>query len=407
MTSRLAARRWAVLCAMAAAAALSGCASIDESLFGDSRGEQSEATASSSEPGTMPAEGSESSTAPSESAAPSAPESSSMAGTMPAPVASAPIMSAGGGATITPVPIEQGSNTGTAVSNTVAGLRSDLQGLENRIVANSQQLADLRNANLQSSTAYHEAKAQITTRLQIGTTRGNPELVSQWNTAQSALDQLTTNINALNSLGTQVADGSSRAHYLLNQIQATRNVSGAVDEDHRQLSVLEDETDQTNVLIDRLMTEVSDTVQRQTSYVANERSNLTTLASAIKNGELYGSELGSEMLPATGSAGGGSPSGAPLVTIRFDRQTVDYQQILYTSLAQALQSRPSASFDIVGVSPTRGTAAAVQQAQTNARRRSQDVMRSMMDMGVPANRIGLSATTDPSAGSVEIRVYVR
>ena len=408
MTSRMAARRWAVLCAMAAAAGLSGCASIDESLFGSSRSEQSEAAtaAPSSEPGTMPAEGSESGTEAQASAPAPAPESSSMPGTMPAPVASAPMMSAGG-ATITPVPIEAGSNTGTAVSNTVAGLRSDLQGLESRIVSSSQQLADLRNANLQSSTAYHEAKAQITTRLQIGTTRGNPELVSQWNTAQSALDQLTTNINALNSLGTQVADASSRAHYLLNQIQATRNVSGAVDEDHRQLSVLEDETDQTIVLIDRLMTEVSDTVQRQTSYVANERANLTTLASAIKNGEFYGSELGSEMLPASGPAGGVTPSGAPLVTIRFDRASVDYQQILYTSLAQALQSRPTASFDIVGVSPTRGTAAAVQQAQTNARRRSQDVMRSMMDMGVPANRTTLSATTDPSAASVEVRVYVR
>ncbi len=113
------------------------------------------------------------------------------------------------------------------------------------------------------------------------------------------------------------------------------------------------------------------------------------------------------MLPGASPVPGTVPSGAPLVTIRFDRASVDYQQILYTALAQALQSRPTASFDVVGVSPTRGTAAAVQQAQTNARRRSQDVMRSMMDMGVPANRIGLSATTDPSVAAVEIRVYVR
>lgn len=405
MTAYMAARRGAVVCAMALAAALSGCASIDQSLFGNSGGgdQATEAQpAGGSEPGTMPATGSEGQTSAPSTA--STETSSSMAGTMPAPVATAPMAV---GATVAPVSIEAGNDTGTAVSHTIAGLRSDLQGLESRIVSNDQQFVDLRNANLQSSTAYHEAKAQITTRLQIGTTRGNPELVSQWNTAQSSLDQLTTNINALNSLGTQIADASSRAHYLLNQIQGTRNISGAVDEDHRQLTVLEDETDQTIVLIDRLMTEVSDTVQRQTSYVANERANLTTLASAIKNGELYGSELGSEMLPGASPVPGTVPTGAPLVTIRFDRASVDYQQILYSALAQALQSRPTASFDVVGVSPTRGTAAAVQQAQTNARRRSQDVMRSMMDMGVPANRIGLSATTDPSVAAVEIRVYVR
>ena len=52
--------------------------------------------------------------------------------------------------------------------------------------------------------------------------------------------------------------------------------------------------------------------------------------------------------------------------IRFDRPDVDYQQILYAALNQALQARPSAGFDVVAVSPTRGTAASVQMAQTSA-----------------------------------------
>jgi hypothetical protein len=200
----------------------------------------------------------------------------------------------------------------------------------------------------------------------MGTTRGNPELVSEWNTAQTALDTLTANINALNALGTEIANDSSRAHYALNTIEATFNVSGAVDEDHRQLRVLQDETEQTIVLIDRVMMEVSDDVQRQTSFVANERANLTTLASAIKNGELYGAELGNGMaMPMAAPPGYGEmPTGAALVTIRFDRARVDYQQILYTALAQALQSRPGASFNVVAASPTRGTIGAVQLAQS-------------------------------------------
>ena len=78
------------------------------------------------------------------------------------------------------------------------------------------------------------------------------------------------------------------AHFALDQIGATFNVSGAVDEDHRQLQLLEDETSQTIVMIDRLLKEVSDAIQRQTAYVANERANLTTLAAAIKNGDFYG-----------------------------------------------------------------------------------------------------------------------
>jgi len=403
-----------------AALGLSGCASIDDALFGNSAGGEE---TQNSEPATAPA--ADNGEAPADQEAQAAPEPAPVetseanepeaAPAAPPPnafppargYAAAPAPAAG--STIVPVSIEPGTSTGTAVSQTIAGLRSDLQAVEGRLVSRAQQLADLRNSAMQSSTTYHTSKGEITARLQIGTTRGNPELVSQWNVAQSALDALTTNINALNALGTQVSDDSSHAHYLLGQVQATMNVSGQVDEDHRQLVVLEDETDQTIVLVDRLMRDVSDAVQRQTAYVANERANLTTLASAIKNGQLYGGDLGVPMVagPPTPASGPTAMAGAPLVTIKFDRAGVDYQQILYTALSQALTSRPQATFAVVGVSPTRGTAAAVQLAQSDARRHAQDVMRSMTDMGVPAARMGLSSSTDPGVSASEVRVFVR
>jgi hypothetical protein len=386
---------------------LGACGSIDEALFGDSGADQSAApaTQASGTPGTLP------STMPSDvqpSSAATSGETSGMAGTLPAEASSSSSVALSTSASIAPVTIEPGSDTGTIVSHTIASLRGELSGLQDKIVASAQQLSELRGAGAQSATDYHEAKAHITTRLQIGTTRGNPELVAEWNTAQSALDTLTTNINSLNGLGTQIADESSRAHYVLDTVQATFNVSGAVDEDHSQLKTLQDETSQTIVLIDRLMMEVADDVQRQTSYVANERANLTTLAAAIKNGELYGAELGSGMIAsASAPSYGASAGGAALVTIRFDHPNVSYQQILYTALAQALQTRPGASFDVLAVSPTRGTAASVQLAQTEAQHHAQDVMRSMTDMGVPATRLGVSSTTDPSIGASEVRVYVR
>lgn len=403
------ARRSLVALGMFAAMSLGlgACGSIDNALFGSEAPDQSAAPAPApaNTQGTLP------STMPSDteaqSSGQSSGQSSSMAGTLPIPTSSA-AGAVSTSASIAPVAIEAGSDTGTVVSHTIASLRGELSGLQDKIVASAQQLADLRAAGAQSATDYHEAKAHITTRLQIGTTRGNPELVSEWNAAQSSLDTLTGNINSLNALGTQVADESSRAHYVLNTVQATFDVSGAVDEDHRQLKTLEDETSQTIVLIDRLMMEASDDVQRQTSYVANERANLTTLASAIKNGELYGAELGSGMIASAPSPGYSAPAGgAALVTIRFDHPNVSYQQILYTALAQALQTRPGASFDVLAVSPTRGTASSVQLAQTEAQRHAQDVMRSMTDMGVPATRLGVSSTTDPSIGASEVRVYVR
>ncbi len=325
------------------------------------------------------------------------------------PTASAPVASAGGIApmvTITPVNIEPGADTGTQVNRTIQTLRTQMMGVESKLAANAQRLADLRNQGAASAGAYQGAKALITTRLQVGTTKGNPELVSQWNNAQASLDQLSANINALNALGTDVSNDSSTAHFALDQIGATFNVAGAVDEDHRQLSLLQDETSQTLVMIDRLLSEISDSVQRQTAYAANERSALTSLSAAIKNGELYGGTPGITMASASGGVQLAS-AGTPLVVIRFDRPDVDYQQILYAALNQALQQRPNAGFEVVAVSPTRGTAASVQIAQTTAKRHAQEVMRSMTDMGVPATRMGIASATDPAAAGSEVRVFLR
>ena len=366
--------------ALAAALSLGACSDIDEMFGGDDTSAAAEA------PPTAAAD----TAAPPTAAAP-----------MSAPVSAgaAPV------ATITPVTVENGPDTGTAVNKTIQSLRAQVAGLQQRLAANAQRLVDLRSQGAGAAGSYQEAKAHITTRLQVGTTRGNPELVAEWNTAQGQLDALSANVNALNALGTDVTNDSSTAHYALNQISATFNVSGAVDEDHRQLQLLEDETSQTMVMVDRLLSEVSDGIQRQTAYIATERANLTTLAAAIKNGDFYGGNIAGSL-----GAGGGvqmASAGSPLVVVRFDRPNVDYQQVLYAALNQALQNRPGASFQVVAVSPTRGTAASVQLAQTAARHHAEDVMRSMSEMGVPATRMGVASTTDPAATVSEVRVFVR
>ncbi len=369
-----------------AGASLTGCADLDTALFGD----EADLAAMDVAPAAV------------------APPTTGGYGNVnvPMPVSAAPASGSALVATITPIQISAGADTGTQVNRTIQSIRAQIQGLQQKIASSAGRLSDLRNQGAGAAQSYQGSKARITARLQIGTTRGNPELVAEWNTAQTSLDSLSGNINALNALGTEVTNDSSGAHFALNQIAATRNVSGAVDEDHRQLALLEDETSQTIVLIDRLLKEISDNVQRSTAYAANERSNLTVLGNAIKSGELYGA-LTTPIGAGITSSQQLASAGSPLVVIKFDRPDVDYQQILYAALNQALQSRPSAGFEVVAVSPSKGNAASVQIAQTTARRHAQDVMRSMTDMGVPATRLGVASTTDPGAGGNEVRVFVR
>src|SRR3546814_7683874 len=88
-------------------------------------------------------------------------------------------------------------------------------------------------------------------RLQVGTTPGNPELVAQWNQAQAALQQVGASIAALNTLASQVSGTASLSAFLLESTSTTFELRGAVEEDPRQLAVLEDEVNKTVVVIDR------------------------------------------------------------------------------------------------------------------------------------------------------------
>jgi len=314
-----------------------------------------------------------------------------------------------------------GQPTGTYVGQKVAQIRSELAQLQGVMSQRTNQLQQIRNATTENSQRYHGTVAAVTTRLQLGTTPGNPVLVAQWNQAQAELDRISTDIAAMNSLANEVAADSALAAYLLDATRATYALSGAIDEDHRQLATLEDETNRTVVLVDRVLNELSEDISRQTTYVGNERANLTSLSLSIKNGELYGGSLANRAYravsgdasnsPAVVGAGRGPIASAdgrqPLVVIRFDRPDPPYQQALYTAIARALERRPQAQFDLVAVTANQGTTGQSAINQNQSRRNAERVLRTLTDMGLPSGRISLSATTSPQVGSNEVHVYVR
>lgn len=315
-------------------------------------------------------------------------------------------------------PPEPGQPTGTFVGQKVQQLRQDLVRLQESLRTHNSTLQQVRGQTVANAQTYHSSVGFIESRLQIGTTPGNPALVDAWNRAQGELEAVNSDISQMNDLANRVSADAALSTYLLESVRAAYGLSGAVEEDHVQLAVLEDDTNQTVVLIDRLLTELSDDIRRQSAYVAAERSDLGTLAIAIKNGELFGSSLASRAIPSSpiGVTGGAipprpSPQGVvgrrALVTIRFDRPNVEYEQALFNAIKQALERRPGATFDVVGVSPQSGNAGRAALDGNAARRNAQQVMRSLADMGLPSDRVSLSSTTAPDARTNEVRIFVR
>jgi hypothetical protein len=314
--------------------------------------------------------------------------------------------------TFEPGGVTPGQPTGTAVGEKVQNLRGDLQRLQSQVAEENRLLQRYRQAAIENARSYNQLVSTINARLQTGTTPGNPELVQRWQQAQQELAQVATSINNMNALAANTAATASLSEFLLESVRATYGLQGAVDEDHRQLAVLEDETNQTAVLIERLLTELTEDVQRQTAYLNFERSDLTALSVAIRNGEFFAGSLGNRAYgiaapPPPGGAAGLVGRAQPLVVIRFDQAGVDYEPALYGAVNQALQARPNAGFDVVGVAAGAGGQGQAALAGNRSVRNAEQVVRSLTEMGLPADRVSLSRTQNPAAAVNEVHVYLR
>jgi hypothetical protein len=363
-----------------------------------------------------------------QAAAPAAPAAAPAAAPTRVEIPASPAERAAQAAPAAPAMQAASGNTGgtnTVVGQRVARMREDVQRLQESVAGHNRSLQQMRSDTVDTSQRYFTLVGGINARLQVGTTPGNPILHGQWGQASQELDRISTEIGRMTTLSSDVAADAALAAFLLESVRAAYSLSGAIEEDHRQLAMLQDDVNRTVVSIDRMLSELSEDINRQSAYVSRERSNMSALAIAIKNGELYGTGLGNRALIASAAPGAaaepaaaGTPRGAaaaqpvsadrrPLVVIRFDRPNPSYEQALYTAVSRALERRPQAQFDLVAVASTKGNQAQAALASTNSKKQAETVFRSLTDMGLPADRVKMSSRSSASLQNNEIHLYVR
>lgn len=321
------------------------------------------------------------------------PPSGSASEFRPAPIAASPSM----GMTAL--------STGTFVNQKASQFTAELNQLRSTLSMRNGQFENIRSQTVSNASAYHSMVGNIKSRLQVGTTPGNPQLMGQWRSSQEQLNRIESDVSSMNQLAAQVAADSAMSSYLLDSVLAAFGLTGAVDDDHRSLRGLEDEVNQTTLTIQRLLGEINTDIGRQQQFIANERENLMDLAGDINNGQLNVSQeavsSGTQMASAATSD---FSQRRPLVVIRFDRQDVAFEPALYQAVSRALERRPDAIFDLVAVSTEKGNEGL---SSGLARRNAAQVLESLSSMGLPSDRVMLSAMTSQTAQSSEVHIYVR
>jgi hypothetical protein len=295
-----------------------------------------------------------------------------------------------------------------AASGGLAQRRADAQRLRDNIGRHNSELQQLRQALAQDVATYRGVVGTIEARLQMGAKPADPQLQGQWSQAEGALDRVANDVAQLAKLSSAVTAESGLAGSILGLAEA----GGGSDADHR---LLQADVEASVAGIKQLLAAIAEDDNRQSAYLGSERLELVNLALAIKDGELYGqrapdgsfSAAPGAMSPVQKAALSGTSNRRPLVVIRFDRPNVPYQQALYSAVNHALERRPDARFDLVAVTPTTGTA---DEAETNAqatKRNAESVLRALKGMGLPPERVSLSATTSSAVQSNEVQLYVR
>ena len=305
-----------------------------------------------------------------------------------------------------PVNVSEVSNTGTFVGQKVVTFRGELDQLQSSIKANNAELQKIRTSVVNNALQYHKTIGMIEAKLQVGTTPGNPQMFEMLAQAQNNIQTMSTNSAALNQLSAKVAADTANTDYLVESIRSAYSISGAVDEDHRQLRVLENEAGQTSILMHSLLGEVNSDISRQQQYVDTANNNIARLSDAIRVGSfgVNNAPLGRSPLAPIASTSSklasvsAATSGKPLFAVKFSDSNVKYQEGLKQAVGNAVAKKPGVIFDVVAINSVKGAS-----AQGHASKIFQDII----EMGVSADRINISSRTDAKVNVPTVMVYVR
>lgn len=331
--------------------------------------------------------------------------------------------------------------TETMVSRRLKELESELALQQDKLIVLSDALNKVSRQNEGKAAQYYAAVATINTQLQAGTTPGNPRLVERFSTAERTLDGLGGQVTDLNQLALDAGKLATEVSYLLDATRSAYSLSGAVEEDHVRLAEIEDQTNATTVMVERLLTSINDDLRRTNAYLASERENLRVLSLAVTQGNFYGYGLANRPFSGTGAVHQATyaPQPAPpaqlapvhsdasmmtpppvphqqqapaqglrpLVKIKFDSANVQYEQPLYTAVNTALERYPNTVFHVVALHPSQGNAAETAIESTRSRRDAKRVLRTLSQFGVSDQQIKLSHEASPNVGSSEVHIFIQ
>jgi len=314
--------------------------------------------------------------------------------------------------------IEAGAS-GTFVGQKINPLREDFVAVAEAFNIHRDSYEEIKSRVYGASTEFYGTIAAINTKLQLGTTPGNPVLVRQYDEGQSELDNIEEYMREINLLNQKVNADAGVVALLKSTLNKTLRLAGAIDQDHRQLELLEDDTEKLEIDISRLINEITEEISRQAGFAKIENQNMLVMAVAIRNGEAMGTGiLNRSFLAAQALADAGPPdqqldvpqvniTGLPLVVIRFDDPDINYEKTLFDAIGTTVDKKSDATFGLVAVAPIGKNEGETRINSSKVKKYAERVLRSLVSFGLPSKKVALTAKTSGDVVVPEVHIYVQ
>ncbi len=279
-----------------------------------------------------------------------------------------------------------------------ANLANELSGLAGLIDGQRAEFEGLAYGAAESAALYTAAVDAVNERLRAGAAPDDPILVSQWQSAESALKAVSAAYsNRLRALNERIATNRGMTAYLSESTRAVGTVHDALGVDRGALAGVETGLAQIMGENERLLAEIGEVFARYAAHLDDERGRVAALALPAEAGAP----------PAAAPPQAAVAEAPPLLTIRFARSDVAYEDALYDAVSAALERRPGARFELVAVSPVAATGQEAAAVADAAGRNAERVMESLVAMNLPAERVRLAFLTSPDVEIGEVRLFVR
>jgi len=221
----------------------------------------------------------------------------------------------------------------------------------------------------------------------------------------------SVNADELIALSKDIASNMALASYLLEDVRTTQRLVTA--EQALSLSEMEEEVTRLVADIKQQEADVKNESQRYRDYMTAERNKLEAVANASspasdepkpeQSTTNAAQNIVWEEAPAPNTSDAApliAPHTAkPLMTIKFNRPDVNYEQPLNGVVAQVLKRYPDASFELVAMSNAMTDTRALEKAQIIATR--------LVSLGVVVDRITQSFSYNPGSVNPEVHIFLK